>query len=151
MLKNEFEKIYKELRQYPDFNGDYIEWYKELIDYPYAGVMNNLKNHKSINAPIPKQLIGRLEKEEKIEDWITCCDICKTRITIQNNDMSEFDKHYRKCQKIDFIDRMSQRKTGERIERADYYNMKEELLERVYQKALEYYREQPKNDLIKKL
>lgn len=151
MLKSEFEKIYKEIQQYPNFDGSYMDWYKELIDYPYIPVLNNLKNHKSINAPIPKQLIGKLEKEEKIEDWITECEYCKKRFTIQNNDMTDYEKHFRKCSKIDFIDRMSKRKHGKGIERADYYNMQEDIFERIYRKAMEYYKEQPKNDLLKTL
>lgn len=149
MKREDFNKIYTELEQYPDFKGDYNEWYSLLIDYSYTGILKNLQKHKSNNAPIPKQLIGKLEKEEIIEDWITECDYCKTRFTIQNNDMTEFDKHYRKCQKIDFIDRMTFKKCQRHIPMVEFYNKTDEDLESAYRKAMNYYIELPHEEILK--
>ena len=55
--------------------------------------------------------------------------------------MSEFDKHYRKCQKIDFIDRIVFRYKGQHIASVKYYQMNDEELEENYQKTMKYYRE----------
>lgn len=152
MKRQEFESIYKELQQYPNFEGTYIDWYGELIDYPYKGVLKNLKNHKSTNAPLPKQLIGKLEKEEVIEDWITCCDLCGAKIKIHNNDMTEFNKHYRKCQKIDFIDRIVFRYKGQHIASVKYYEMDDEELERNYRQTMDYYlKHRDLNNIFKKI
>ena len=149
MLRNEFENIFKELKQYPDFDGEYLEWYKEIIDYPYKGILNNLRKHKSTNAPVPKQLIGKLDKEEIIEDWITECEYCKKRFTIQNNDMTEYEKHFRKCSKIDFLDRMSKRIKGVGITYDKYHNMSDDELEKAYRSVMDYYEQQRKPILNK--
>ena len=143
MTREDFNKIYNKVRnEYSDFNGDYNEWYDVLSEYPYEDILKRLEERRSSTTPIHTHLIKNLKKEEKIEDWITECDYCKTRITIQNNDMTEFDKHYRKCQKIDFIDRMSQRYRGQGISSVVYYQMSDEQLDKNYQQIMEYYRKQ---------
>lgn len=152
MTRNDFNTLFKTIQNdFSDFNADYDEWYKMLCNYSYEDVLKKYNNYKGTTPPIYSTLIKNLKEEEKIEDWITCCDICKKRITIHNNDMTDYEKHFRKCSKIDFIDRMSKRKHNKGIEKADYYNMQEDIFERIYRKAMEYYKEQPKNDLLKTL
>jgi len=66
--------------------------------------------------------------------------------------MSEYDKHYRKCQKIDFINRMSQKYKGVPAAIVKYYEMSDDELDRAYRKIMDFYvqhREKP--ELFKKI
>lgn len=140
MVREDFNKIFKKLEiEYKDFKGDYDEWFGILSDYSYQDILKKLNERTSTTAPIHTHLIKGLKKEEVIEDWITECDLCKARITIHNNDMKEFDKHYRKCQKIDFIDRIVYRYKGQHIASVTYYKMSDEELEENYRKTMDYY------------
>lgn len=150
MTREEVNKIYNIVRnEYSDFNGDYNEWYEVLCEYSYQDVLKRLQERKSTTTPTHTYLIKNLKKEEIIEDWITECDYCKTRFTIQNNDMTEFDKHYRKCQKIDFIDRMTFKKCQRHIPMVEFYNKTDEDLESAYRKAMNYYIELPHEEILK--
>ena len=143
MTRDEFNKLYNKVKnEYKDFSGDYNEWYSVLIDYSYIDILTRLDERNSTTAPIHTTLIKNLKKEEKIDDWVTECDYCKTKIKIVNNDMTNFYKHYRKCQKIDFIDRMSQRIKGHGISSVVYYQMTDEELENDYRKIMSYYLQQ---------
>jgi hypothetical protein len=141
MTRNEFNNLFKTIQsEFNDFGGDYDEWYKILSNYSYNDVLKNLRNYKGNTPPIYLTLIKNLKEEEKIEDWITCCDICKQKIVIHNNDMEEYEKHHRKCSKIDFIDRIVFRYKGQHIASVKYYQMSDAELEENYQKTLAYYR-----------
>ena len=141
MTRNEFSKLFKTIQNdFSDFNVDYDEWYKMLCNYSYNDVLKKYNNYKGTTPPIYLTLIKNLKEEEKIDDWITCCDICKQKIVIHNNDMDEYEKHRRKCSKIDFIDRIVFRYKGQHIASVKYYQMNDEELEENYQKTLAYYR-----------
>lgn len=154
MTRDSFNKIFNSIRnEYSDFEGDYDEWYRVLGEYSYEDIMKAFNEHKQSKSapPLWKQLIKGLKKEEKIEDWITECDICKKRITIHNNDMTDYETHRRRCSKIDFINDMSLRIKHEPINKQKYYAMSEEELERAYRPVMEYYRKTPRKDVIKKI
>ena len=63
--------------------------------------------------------------------------------------MTEFNKHYRKCQKIDFIDRMTFKKCQRHIPMVEFYNKADEDLESAYRKAMNYYIELPHEEILK--
>lgn len=152
MTRDEFTKLFNYVRnEYSDFTGDYDEWYRVLGEYSYEDVIKKIKERSSTTAPIHSYLIKGLKKEEKIEDWITECDICKQRITIHNNDMTDYEKHRRRCSKIDFINDMSLRIKHEPINKQKYYAMSEEELERAYRPVMEYYQKAPRKDVIKRI
>lgn len=152
MTRDEFNKIFKNIEnEYSNFNGDYEEWYEVLADYSYEDILKKLEGRKTTTAPIHTSLIKGLKKEEKIADWITECDICKQRITIHNNDMTDYEKHYRRCSKIDFINLMSKRIRGEGVALSKYYEMNDKDLDEAYRKVMDFYKQQPKTDIIKKI
>jgi hypothetical protein len=153
MTRNEFNTLFKQIQsEFDDFKGDYDEWYKILCNYSYEDVLKNFKKYTGVTPPIYLTLIKNLKQEEKIDDWLTKCDICGKEIRIYNNDMSEYDKHYRKCQKIDFINRMSQKYKGVPAAIVKYYEMSDDELDRAYRKIMDFYvqhREKP--ELFKKI
>jgi hypothetical protein len=140
MTRNEFTTLFKRIEsEFSNFSADYDEWYRVLSNYSYNDVLNNLKNYRGNTPPIYSTLIRNLKVEEKINDWITCCDICKERITIHNNDMTEYEKHFRKCSKIDFIDRMCVKFRGHHVATAKYYEMSDSELDSAYHKIMNFY------------
>lgn len=142
MTRNEFNTLFKTIQNdFNDFTGDYDEWYKMVCDYSYNDVLKKYNSYKGKTPPIYSTLIKNLKVEEKIDDWITCCDICKQKIVIHNNDMEEYERHRRKCSKIDFIDRIVFRYKGQHIASVKYYQMNDEELEENYQRTMKYYRE----------
>lgn len=153
MTRNEFNTLFKTIQNdFADFNADYDEWYKMLCNYSYQDVLKKYNNYKGTTPPIYSTLIKNLKEEEKIEDWITCCDICKQRITIQNNDMEEYEKHFRRCSMIDFIDRMSVKFRQQHITIVKYYQMSDEELQKNYDKIMKFYRENKDNkEILKKM
>lgn len=153
MTRNEFNQIFTKIRnEYNDFEGDYDDWYGVLQEYSYQDILKKLNERMSTTAPIHINLVKGLKKEEKVEDWITECDLCKQKIVIHNNDMTEFDKHYRRCQKIDFIDRINFNYKQRHITMAVYYEMSDEELEENYRKTMNYYLEhRDLNNIFKKM
>lgn len=152
MTRDEFNKIYTTIQnEYSGFNGDYYEWYDILSEYSYEEVLKKVLDRRSSTPPIHTHLVKNLKQEIKIKDWITECDYCKTKILIHNNDMTEFNKHYRKCQKIDFIDRMCMRYKHDHIPIVKYYEMSKEELNRRYRKVMDYYVSQPREEILNKI
>lgn len=152
MTREEFNKIFTYVRnEYSDFEGDYDEWYGVLGEYAYQDILKKIQERRSSTAPIHTHLIKGLKPEEKIADWITECDFCKQRFTIHNNDFTEYEKHRRKCSKIDFINDMSLRFRKEPVNKSKYYAMSDEELEQDYRKIMNFYLSAPKEDVIKKL
>lgn len=123
------------------------EWHKFLKDYSNEDVNRRLDEYLSYGYEQPPfcmaltKGIEKIKKSDEDDSWVTECDICKEKIRIYGNDMSEFDKHYRKCQKIDFIDRIVFRYKGQHIAIVKYYQMSDEELEDNYQRTMKYYRE----------
>lgn len=120
------------------------EWQKFLKDYDSKEVNNALDTYLTNdydNPPLVYHLIRNLKKLETIEDnsWVTECDLCKQRFRIYNNDMSEYEKHFRKCSKIDFIDRMSVKFRGKHVALSKYYEMNDDELNSVYRKIMDFY------------
>lgn len=151
MTREEFNTLFKKIEyEFDNFKGDYEEWYERLCEYPYKGVMQNLDNYKSIKPPLYSHLIKNLDKEVKKEPKYIQCDICKEAILVGDN-WYVFEKHHRRCQKINFIDLMCMRTKHHHIPIVTYYEMSDEELDERYRKVMDYYVSQPRGEILKKL
>lgn len=151
MTREEFNTLFRKIEyEFDNFKGEYEDWYERLYEYPYKGVLNNLEDYKGIKAPLISHLTKKLDKEIKKEPKYIQCDICKESILVGDN-WDDFEKHYRKCQKIDFIDRMCMRYKQGHIERVIYYEMSDEELDKRYRKIMDFYVSQPKEGIFKKI
>ena len=121
------------------------EWHKFLKDYSSEDINNKFDEYLSYGYDQPPfcmsltKDIQKIRKNSEEDKWITCCDICGERITIYNNDMTDYEKHRRKCQKIDFIDTICKRYKGQSITKETYYNMDENTFEQAYRKVMNFY------------
>ena len=105
MTRKEYSDLLKTIRGiYPDFKG-----YDDLQNYKYEEVYKNFALHKGTETPTYDELVVGLKHENEKDVWMQC-DICREKIHYTTWD--EFDEHYRKCQKIDFIDRQSKKKSN---------------------------------------
>jgi hypothetical protein len=145
---------------YPTFqNDDYTrsEWYNELKDYSLNDVMEKLEQHfrsEQYGNSIPKVyfLTKYLTKEKdklKTNICYISCSICGKRIS-----NLEMEKHYERCNSVDYLIRNSERYFDKKLNReklmeADehtfknyYFNFCEKLLplvndNTVFRKSLE--------------
>jgi hypothetical protein len=62
--------------------------------------------------------ISKIEAEEEQLVYLQC-DLCKEKILV-GNDFDVFEKHHRRCSKIDFIDRQAKELKGEGIDKQHF-------------------------------
>ena len=148
MKTNEIIQLFERIKMHYNmftYNDEKVkEWHKFLKDYSGEDVNRRLDEYLTYeydSPPLCMSLIKNIEKQNVGKtSWVTCCDICKERITIYDDDMEEYEKHHRRCSKIDFIDRMVYKYNKQHIASVKYYQMSDEELEENYQKTLAYYR-----------
>lgn len=141
------------------FNDEKVkEWHKFLKDYSSEDVNKRFDEYLNYGYDQPPYCmyltkdILKIKKNSEEDNWITSCDLCGAKMRIYGNDMTEFDKHYRKCQKIDFIDRINFNYKQRHITMAVYYAMSDEELEENYRKTMNYYLEhRDLNNIFKKM
>lgn len=132
MTRDEFNKVFNYIRnEYSDFEGDYDEWYGILSEYAYEDILKKVKERRTSTAPIHTHLIKGLKKEEVVEPKYIECDLCGELILV-GRDWDVFEKHHRRCEKIDFIDRQSKKIHNAGITKSVYYGMTDEELEKNY-------------------
>lgn len=154
-ISNLFKRINNHYNMFTISEEKIEEWYKFLKDYDSDEVNKELDkyiNYGYDNAPFLYQLNRGLTKIQTKEEksWITCCDICGEKITIYGNDMEEYEIHFRKCSKIDFIDRMSKKYKGKGITWRTYYDMSDEDLDIAYHQIMNYWlQHREDNNLLK--
>lgn len=153
-IKDLFDRIKSHYTMFTYDDKKIQEWYRFLKDYDNDEVneqFNKYLTNSYDNPPQVHHLIKNLSKKNEEDDiWITECDICKQRFKIVNNDMYEYEKHHRKCSKIDFIDRMSMRYKKKHIASVVYYEMSDEELDNAYREIMDYYMSnKDKNPLLK--
>lgn len=144
-IRELFERIKRHYNMFT-FDDDKVkEWYRFLKDYSSEDVNRRLDEYLTYeydNPPLCMSLTKNIEKQNVGKtSWVTECDICKERITIYDDDMEEYEKHHRKCSKIDFIDRIVFRYKGQHIASVKYYQMSDAELEDNYQRTMKYYME----------
>lgn len=148
MNKQELAKLFNRIKShYNTFTtGDekIEEWYKFLKDYDTNEVNKEFDLYVQRDyetPPLVYSLIRNLKKvkETKNNSWVTCCDICGEYITIYDNDMSDYEAHWRKCSKIDFIDRIVFKYKNKHISKSKYYEMSDNELDQNYHNTMNYY------------
>lgn len=132
MTRNEFNILFKNIQnEYSNFDGDYDEWYGVLIEYSYEDIKKALNSRNKNTPPIHTHLIKGLKPEEVTEPKYIQCDLCGKLILV-GKDWDVFEKHHRRCEKIDFIDRQSKKIHNTGITKEIYYAMSDEELEKNY-------------------
>lgn len=141
-LMNRIKKIYNTFTIDED---KVAEWYHFLKDYNPSEVLKNYEEYVTDNdqPPIIFSLIRGLSKKKREDESVKYvkiqCDLCKKLILIGDNDWDVFEEHHRKCSKIDFIDRQTQKTLGEVIDKEKYYAMSDEELDSIYRKVMDAY------------
>ena len=121
------------------------EWYRFLKDYNASDVFKNYEEYVVNNEqpPIIHSLIrglSKVKKEGAPAKYVKMqCDICRELILVGPDDWEVFETHHRKCSKIDFIDRQSQKLRGEPIDKEKYYALSDEELDSIYRKVMDMY------------
>ena len=144
-VKELFERIKRHYNVFTYDDGKIQEWYKFLKDYSSEDVNKRFDEYLSYGYDQPPYCMSLTKNIEKIkrnnedDSWITECDICKKRITIYNNDMTDYEIHRRKCSKIDFIDRMSKKYKEKGITWRTYYDMSDTDLDIEYHRAMNFW------------
>lgn len=133
------------------------EWYRFLKDYNASDVIKNYEDYVTENEqpPIIFSLIRGLSKKKRDNEPEKLvkiqCDLCKKLILIGPDDWDIFEKHHRKCSKIDFIDRQTQKTLGEVIDKDKYYAMSDEELDSIYRKVMDTYMKMKSGSFIKRI
>lgn len=140
-IKELFERI---KRHYPMFTYDdekLKEWHRFLKEYDANDILNSfdrylLEQHEQ--QPLMTQLTRGLSKIETEEEKLVYlqCDLCKEKILV-GNDFNVFEKHHRRCSKIDFIDRQAKELKGEGIDKQHFYEMSDDELDSKYRKWMD--------------
>lgn len=120
------------------------EWYRFLKNYTNESVLENYDKYVLEGLerpPLVAELIRNADKvnEEAKPPVYIQCDICRKKLLIGEDDWDIFEKHHRKCSKIDFIDRQTQKTLGEVINKDEYYAMSDDELDSIYRKVMDTY------------
>ena len=130
MTKKELIDLTKAIRNiYPDFKG-----YDDLINYKYEEVKKNFLLHKGNETPSYDELVEGLRYENE-KDVLMTCELCGRKIHYTT--WENFEKHHRRCSKIDFIDRQAKELKGEGIDKQHFYEMSDDELDSKYRKWMD--------------
>lgn len=157
-ISNLFTRISNHYSMFTRSEEKIEEWYRFLKDYSSEDVNRRLDEYLKCEYDQPPLCLSltkgieKIKKSDEDDSWTTRCDICKQKITIYNNDMEEYEKHFRRCSMIDFIDRMSVEFRQQHIASVKYYQMSDEELQKNYDKIMKFYRENKDNkEILKKM
>lgn len=143
-ITNLFNRIKKHYNVFTYDETKTEEWYKFLKNYTNESVSENFEKYileGLERPPLVAELIRGAEKinEETKPPVYVQCDLCGKKLLIGEDDWDIFEKHHRKCSKIDFIDRQTQKTLGEVINKDEYYAMSDDELESIYRKVMDTY------------
>lgn len=125
MKKQEYKQLLISIRGiFPNFRGD-----EDLLNYKYEEVKANFLKHNSNEEITYDDLVEGLRYENE-KEAIMQCDLCGEKIPYTT--WEDFEKHHRKCEKIDFIDRQCKAIHGKGITKEKYRAMSDEELEKNY-------------------
>lgn len=150
-----FERIKKHYNNFGYDDAKVAEWYRFLKDYTPESILDSFDKYlqqEYDQPPLITTLIRNATKttEPPRDPKYIQCELCGEAILV-GDDWEVFEKHHRKCQKIDFIDLMSMRYKQEHIEKVIYYEMSDEELEKRYRKVMDYYLKQPKKEIFTRI
>lgn len=154
-IKNLFERIKKHYNNFGYDDAKVTEWYRFLKDYTPESIYDSFDKYllqEHDQPPLITALIRNAQKtnEPVAEPVYIQCELCGELILV-GEDWNVFEKHHRKCAKIDFINTMSLRTKKKPINKQEYYNMTDEELEKAYRPIMDYYLKTPKGNIVKKL
>lgn len=154
-IKNLFERIKRHYNVFTYDDTKVTEWYRFLKDYTPESIYDSFDKYllqEHDQPPLITAIIRNAQKtsEPQKEPVYIQCDLCGKLILV-GEDWEVFERHHRKCSKIDFINTMSLRTRKEPINKQKYYDMTDEELEKAYRPVMDYYLQTPKGNIVKKL
>lgn len=154
-IKTLLERIKKHYNTFGYDEEKITEWHRFLKDYTNDSVLKNFDNYVldgNERPPIVSELIKNADKEylEEVKPVYIQCDICGEKILVAD-EWDVFEKHHRRCQKIDFINRECKRIKGEGIDYNHYRTMSDDDLNQRYRKIMDNWKETHKEICLKNL
>ena len=154
-IKELFKRIKSHYQMFTTDEAKLKEWHRFLKDYSKEDVFDNFDKYLMQQHEQPPMVItlnrGLKKTIEEPEQLVYVqCDLCKQKILV-GDDWDAFDKHYRKCKKIDFIDRQSKQIRGEGINKEKYYSMTDEELEQNYRPIMDYFLKNNNGTILKRI
>lgn len=144
MTKKEYDTLLRNIRGiYPSFRGDEV-----LLNYKYSEVYKNFANYGGTETPTYDDLLDGLNYESEKDVWMQC-DLCKEKIHYTTWD--DFDRHHRRCEKIDFINRQAKELGGRGIDYNYYRTMSDRELDERYNKIMANWENNHKDLTLKSL
>lgn len=147
-----FERIKAQYNMFTYDSNKVKEWSRFLKDYDSEDVNKNfdkyiLEYHD--RPPLVFEVTRGLEKIEKEpEKYVYIqCEYCKERILVGDDD-TPFEKHHRKCSKIDFMDRQSKEIRGFGVDKAHLRELSDEKLDAKYKKIMNNWVEEHPNEAV---
>ena len=143
-IVNLFERIKKHYNNFGYDDQKVQEWNKFLKNYTNESVSDNFEKYILDGLDRPPLVAELIRNADKVNEEVKPpvyiqCDLCKKKLLIGEDDWEIFEKHHRKCSKIDFIDRQTQKTLGEVIDKEEYYAMSDEELDSIYRKVMDAY------------
>lgn len=152
MKLEEIKQLLKRIKShYQTFTTDenkMKEWHKFLKEYDSKDINESfdryiLEQHEQ--PPMITSLTRGISKIEAEEEQLVYlqCDLCGEKILV-GNDFDVFEKHHRRCSKIDFIDRQAKELKGEGIDKQHFREMSDEELDSKYRKWMDNWQQSHK-------
>jgi len=150
-----FERIKKHYNNFGYDDAKVAEWFRFLKDYTPESIYDSFDKYLLQEHDQPPLITTLIRNAQKISEPVAepvyiQCELCGKLILV-GDDWNVFEKHHRRCSKIDFINNISLKTRKEPIDKQKYYAMSEEELERAYRPVMDYYLQTPKENIIKKL
>lgn len=135
-IGNLFERIKKHYNTFGYDEEKIKEWHKFLKDFTNDSVLDNfdkfvLEYHD--RPPFVYELTRGAIKNEETNEMRLQCEFCKEYIEYSN-----YETHWRRCDKIDFINRRAKELKGEGIDYNLYRTMSDTELNERYRKIMEH-------------
>lgn len=135
-IKELFERIKRHYNVFTYDDGKIQEWYRFLKEYTPESIYDSFDKYllqEHDQPPLITTIIKNAQKtsEPPKEPKYIQCDLCGKLILV-GDDWNVFEKHHRRCEKIDFIDRQSKVVHNRGITKEIYYSMSDEELEKNY-------------------
>ena len=144
----------KNIKQEFSFDASKIDdWTSVLKNYDFEDVFNKVEDYYRIESNqdkivnpyyLTKYLMTTADKKS-IKEYLVICPNCQTQLSSKN-----FDKHIKRCNSVEYLNKQSKRFFGKEIDREKYMTMSEEEFEEKYLMTLELIREKGNDEIEKK-
>lgn len=131
-----FERIKKHYNNFGYDDAKVAEWYRFLKDYTADSILDSFDKYLLQEHENPPLITTITKYATKTEEPVQApkyiqCELCGEFVLV-GDDWDVYEKHHRKCEKIDFIDRQSKEIHGKGITKSIYYAMDDDELEKNY-------------------